>query len=708
MPFLKYLTSFRIYLSLLPRENFLGQEHKDTLKTLDEIRNSTFRLLFYPPDMFAYTSAILGTTGSYYLVVSPAKDLERLDTVDHIWSPRKITKEDSNDPNKQIDVINFKEDWAGKVSKLGTDWRKFINRNFDEIKKIITDTSLTGIKEKLEVIIKNDSENESVEYVFNIFSLFVEGCDEENLSEILCKKDNILESMMKADGSNLTKKQFLEKNDDKINKRLNQVWNAYCCLVTLHAIADEACLGFGIREKISLKGYDEEYKTELQKFAEDQLEKYGTLSTIHPDRCRVLPKRHTPNVGMTLRNLSSNLAFTRASVKVKWRKSEKTYLTEEVIKKNTDKPNNVTSLNVLLIPCPMKINARDFKMMDKIPRNQNKNEEKNLEEAYFEYAPDKDVLSDSWNSGNWDPLLAASYSNNQTGFNQWLISLFKRAINEAGRIDLVILPETAISFEQMTQLENAINTTNISGYIAGVRTSRDVNKGRRLNRNFVICKMRTLQEDGSYKFPDIEDKDIDEDSEYIQHKHHRWRLSESQIIQYQLGGILSTEKTWWEGTKISQRKVTFINIGENVTICPLICEDLARQEPISDLIRAVGPTLVVSVLMDGPQLGDRWSASYAGILADDPRSSMLTLSCAGLVDRWKSSYRDSPRVVAYWKDNLSYRQEIELEKEKEAIVLYLNSKTIKEVTADGRKEHIGTPYLVFGGMKQVWMTNKKV
>ncbi len=700
MPFIQHLTSFRVFSSLLPREHLFGiGEDTDKVSTiLDEIRDRTYRLLFYPPDLFAYTSAILGTTGAYYLVVSPAKDLVNLDSADHTWAPKSITRDNEDNPNSLIEVINFDNDWSTKVWKLGVDWRKFLNRNFDDIKKVITDTSKVDIEELLKTIINNDTDVESINYIFEIFKLYIKGCDEENISEMLCKKDSIIDSMIRSDKSKLSRSDYVKQNNEEINKRLNQVWNAYCSLVTLHAIADEACLGFGIRDYIRIPEYGENKKSELQEFAEEQLERYGTLSTIHPDRCRVLPKRHTPNVGMTLRNLSSNIAFTRASVKVKWRKSEKILLTEEIRNKTPDEPINISSLNVLLIPCPMKINARDFKVMDKVPRI---HQSKKDNEAYFEYSPDEDVKSDSWNSGNWENNNERAYKDKQSGFKNWLDSLFARAINEAGRIDLVILPETAISFEQKSQLEEAICNYSISGYIAGVRTSRNEIKGRRLNRNFVICNMKTLHDDKTFKFPEIKEEDIDIDCDYIQHKHHRWRLSESQIIQYQLGGILSTEKTWWEGTKVSQRKVTFMNIGENVTICPLICEDLARQEPISDLIRAVGPTLVVSVLMDGPQLGDRWSASYAGILADDPRSSMLTLSCAGLVDRWKSSYRDAPRVVAYWKDNLSYRQEIELEKDKEAIVLYLNTKTIKEATADGRKEHIGTPYLVFGGMKQV-------
>ena len=45
----------------------------------------------------------------------------------------------------------------------------------------------------------------------------------------------------------------------------------------------------------------------------------------------------------------------------------------------------------------------------------------------------------------------------------------------------------------------------------------------------------------------------------------------------------------------------------------LICEDLARQEPAAELIRAVGSNLVIALLMDGPQLNNRWPARYAAV-----------------------------------------------------------------------------------------------
>src|SRR6185436_9889999 len=105
-----------------------------------------------------------------------------------------------------------------------------------------------------------------------------------------------------------------------------------------------------------------------------------------------------------------------------------------------------------------------------------------------------------------------------------------------------------------------------------------------------------------------------------------WRLTRTQVKQYQLGGSLLSKKEWWEGTKLVSRKVTFINVGENLTICPLICEDLARQEPIADLIRTVGPSLVITILMDGPQKRERWSARYASVLSEDPGSAVITLT----------------------------------------------------------------------------------
>lgn len=65
----------------------------------------------------------------------------------------------------------------------------------------------------------------------------------------------------------------------------------------------------------------------------------------------------------------------------------------------------------------------------------------------------------------------------------------------------------------------------------------------------------------------------------------------------------------------------------------LVCEDLARQDPAADLIRAVGPNLLIALLMDGPQLSGRWPARYASVLAEDPGTSVLTLTSLGMAER---------------------------------------------------------------------------
>ena len=69
-----------------------------------------------------------------------------------------------------------------------------------------------------------------------------------------------------------------------------------------------------------------------------------------------------------------------------------------------------------------------------------------------------------------------------------------------------------------------------------------------------------------------------------------------------------------------ERLLYFVTLNR-MTWSVLICEDLARQDPAADLIRAVGPNLVIALLMDGPQLNGRWPARYASVLAEDPGSS---------------------------------------------------------------------------------------
>ena len=79
----------------------------------------------------------------------------------------------------------------------------------------------------------------------------------------------------------------------------------------------------------------------------------------------------------------------------------------------------------------------------------------------------------------------------------------------------------------------------------------------------------------------------------------------SQIENYALGSALDANWGWWERIDILSRSLDMFVVRGVSTITTLICEDLARNDPCQELVRGVGPNLVVALLMDGPQLRDR-------------------------------------------------------------------------------------------------------
>jgi hypothetical protein len=270
-------------------------------------------------------------------------------------------------------------------------------------------------------------------------------------------------------------------------------------------------------------------------------------------------------------------------------------------------------------------------------------------------------------------------------------SVLNAATKEVEHIDMVIFPECALDEKGQKELENAL-ADKVGAYIAGVRRKPrdedyDVRKDSEINS---VC----------FGFKNKENVDW---VRVLQDKHHRWRLNGWQIRSYQLGGQLHPNYNWWEELSVKRRRVSFVNLGEELTVCPLICEDLARQGPVSELIRTVGPSLVVSILMDGPQLRDRWAARYANVLGDDPGSSVITLTSAGMVDRYRVPGRERrPRSIALWSDRTGAMTEIELPIGADAVILSLAVDTLLEGTIDRRKEKIGTYTLTFGGAQPVF------
>jgi hypothetical protein len=91
--------------------------------------------------------------------------------------------------------------------------------------------------------------------------------------------------------------------------------------------------------------------------------------------------------------------------------------------------------------------------------------------------------------------------------------------------------------------------------------------------------------------------------------------------------------------------------------------------------------------MDGPQIGARWPARYATVLAEDPGTSVLSLTSFGLIARQNDFGEfDQASSIALWKDERSGVRKLELHREADALVLELNAVAKEERTLDGRRD----------------------
>jgi hypothetical protein len=190
----------------------------------------------------------------------------------------------------------------------------------------------------------------------------------------------------------------------------------------------------------------------------------------------------------------------------------------------------------------------------------------------------------------------------------------------------------------------------------------------------------------------------------VQHKHHRWKMDARQIEQYHIGTALHPKTkrgkksgakakgepmVWWEGFKVQRRQLSFLAPNAWLNLCPLVCEDLAQFEPVSEVIRGVGPTLLIALLLDGPQLEVRWPSRYATVLAADPGSAVLTLTCLGMAERSRRRRSDPlNRVIALRRD-ADGPLEIKLHKNAHAVMLKVEGEFAEEFTADGRSDRGG-------------------
>lgn len=408
--------------------------------------------------------------------------------------------------------------------------------------------------------------------------------------------------------------------------RRGTAWEVVASLLTLHAIADEACAG--IASGHSRSAFEAE--------ARRVLALRGSLSRLSPARVRILPKTNFSPRGITIRSLSRYLGLSYEAVDVRWRSVEPSALDDR------------RDYAIVLLPWPLSISASDFR---EAPASLIANMDRDAF-GFFEFAPDATLD----------------------------VELVGSLLTAAGRVDAVILPECAVDASSIPALEATLAAHDVDCLIAGVRDAPSPAFGR----NYLHFGIRTVAGWNRYE----------------QDKHHRWCLDERQIRQYHLTRSLDTRRLWWEAIDLHERTLHIFDLGGGITAAPMVCEDLASLDEVADHVRRIGPTLVAAVLLDGPQLTGRWPSRYASILADDPGSSVLTLTSFGMASRSTPRGRSVSRVVAHWNGRSDGAREIELGRGAAGVLLRTTTETATVWTADGRC-HRDVPRLALAGVRQL-------
>jgi hypothetical protein len=377
----------------------------------------------------------------------------------------------------------------------------------------------------------------------------------------------------------------------------------------------------------------------------DVLAKQGKLSTIalqtNQDIVNVLPKARTPSVGCTLRSLSHHLALLppRGVARAYWVSPY-----DKVLK-------SLTSLNILIVPFPYSVSARSFRSK----------------------TPEDVVVDRNWGWFDLDSVWVNKLGDDD--FVGFLKKLIAKAEADCSQVHGIVLPELALNWDQYARIIVALkNVAHLEFVISGIcSTENGERKG-----NFVAMTMFGRLPPGNNQTRLFTTR--------VREKHHRWKLEDHQIGGYALSSALSPNAHWWEKLDIMSRAIDVFVFRKDSCLTTLICEDLARVDPCQELVRSIGPNLVVALLMDSAQIKSRWPARYATVLAEDPGSSVLTVTSRALVDRFNAEGGAEHRsnAIALWRDDGGTLRTIDLPDDNDAVVLTLAGHKHDARTLDGR------------------------
>lgn len=436
-------------------------------------------------------------------------------------------------------------------------------------------------------------------------------------------------------------------------------------LIALMLLADEASVGIGFYDPdepqaLSYFIYKEHLETlegkppTIRKLSPDSKAPLASSLTWMADPIEVVvqPKSRTPQVGCTLRSLSHHLSLLPQTKEVTTR-----WLYGPLQRTQTEDP-----LSFLLVPFPFQLDSNSFVPADKLS---------GLSGRFFDIRQD-------WLK-NDDADLS---SEDIAGF---LIGLIKSAKKETRRVDGLVLPEGALSADHAKEVAHRLTEqSELQLFVSGISLSQ--RDSRKLPRNAVAS---FLFSDNRIYAP------------WYQSKHHRWKLDGGQIRRYHLGGALDYRYSWWEQIDISNRVCHFYGFRHGACMATLICEDLARVDPVQTALRAIGPNLIIVLLMDGPQLERRWPGRYATVLADDPGSAVLTLTSLGMVRRSRMPGEKERREIALWKEPGGEAKELSLPDGCHGLLVTLSQSWETNYTLDGRSDDKGTMNLSLTGVRGV-------
>ncbi|MCB1328114.1 MAG: hypothetical protein KDK28_00995 [Maritimibacter sp.] len=363
----------------------------------------------------------------------------------------------------------------------------------------------------------------------------------------------------------------------------------------------------------------------------------------------VMPKVRVSGVGAALRNLSRNLALLpgRGEVRCHWEKPI-----------NAPPSENSETLDILLIPEPRRIMASDF------------------QPAHYEGEADAELnywvrdwstfrINQSWIEGERE----------SAQFIEECVTLMQAAKAESRAVNGVILPEFAVNdalFGALCDRLKAIEE-RLEFVIAGTSENCENDHGNHvMTRVWYSTRGATLTQS--------------------RRKHHRWRMDRSQVATYALSSALNPLiKNWWEDTPIGRRELQFQRFRTASVFSVLICEELARSDPCHEILRSVAPNLIFALLMDGPQIRERWPAQYASNLADDPGSAVLTFTSYGLIERANAQgHHEKNDAIALWKDDRGKVVQIDMPPGQgpRGILLSLWSEHVVDRTITGKNSEV--------------------